>query len=93
MSLKETLIHKLETQVESWESRLETLRAQFNEYKTKAENEQATEELKEKTAKRISDLKDDIDTARTRLEELRASGESHLNELRSKVEDFLNRRS
>ena len=93
MSLKDTLIQKLETQVESWESRLETLRAQFNEYKTKAENEQATEELKAKTAKRISDLKEDIDTARTRLEELRASGESRLNELRGKVEDFLNRRS
>lgn len=93
MSLKDTLIQKLETQVESWESRLETLRAQFNEYKTRAENEQATEELKEKTAKRISDLKDDIDTARTRLEELRASGESRFNELKSKVEDFLNRRS
>lgn len=93
MSLKDTLIQKLETQVDSWESRLETLRAQFNEYKAKAENQQATEELKEKTAKRISDLKEDIDTARTRLEELRASGESRLNELKGKVEDFLNRRS
>ncbi|XOZ35042.1 hypothetical protein ACMDCT_07360 [Halomonadaceae bacterium KBTZ08] len=93
MSLKESLVQKLEKQVESWETKLDTLRAQFNEYKVKAENREATEELKEKTAQRIADLQKDIDAARARLEEVRASGESHLNEVRSKVEDFLNRRS
>lgn len=93
MPLKDTLIQKLEKQVESWEAKLDTLRTQFNEYKVKAENHEATEELKEKTAQRIADLQKDIDAARTKLEEVRASGESHLNEAKSKVEDFLNRRS
>ncbi|MEQ6884229.1 hypothetical protein [Salicola sp. Rm-C-2C1-2] len=93
MSLKDTLTQKLEKQVESWETKLDSLRAQFNEYKAKAENHEATEELKEKTAKRIADLQEDIDAARAKLKEVRASGESHLNEVKGKVEDFLNRRS
>ena len=93
MSLKDTLIHKLEKQVDSWEGRLDTLKAQFNEYKRRAENREATEELKEETAKRINDLQEDIESARKRLSELRESGESRVREIRSQIEDWLNRSS
>ena len=93
MSLKETLIQKLDKKVESWESRLDTLKAQFNEYKANAENEKATEELKQKTMQRINDLQEDIDAARKRLSELRESGESRVSEIRGQIEDWLNRKS
>jgi len=79
--------------VDSWESRLDTLKAQFNEYKQKAENQEATEELKQETAKRISDLQEKVESARRRLSELRESGESHVKEIRGQVEDWLNRNS
>lgn len=93
MSMKDTLIRKLEKQVDSWESRLDTLNAQFNEYKQKAENKEATEELKQETAKRISDLQENIESARKRLYELRESGESRVKEIRGQIEDWLNRNS
>jgi len=92
MSLKDSLIEKLEKQVESWESKLESLKAQANEYRAKAENEKATEELKTKTMQRISDLQEDIDAARKRLAELRESGESRVKEIRGQIEDWLNRK-
>lgn len=92
MSLKDTLIDKLEKQVDSWESKLDTLKAQFNEYKAKAQNDKATDELKEKTKERIGKLQGDIDGARDKLKELRNSGETRFKEIRGQVEDWLNNR-
>jgi len=93
MSIKDTMIQKLEKQVESWESRLDTLKAQFNEYRAKVENDKATEELKQKTMQRINDLQEDIESARKRLDELRESGESRVSEIRGQIDEWLNRKS
>jgi len=93
MSLKDTITDKLEKQLDVWEKKLDGLKADFEEYKAKAKNDHATENLKNKTRERIGALQEDIEAARDRLKELRESGESRFKELRGQVEDWLNRKS
>ncbi|ROU02115.1 hypothetical protein EB809_01015 [Marinobacter sp. R17] len=89
MSLKDTLMTKLETQTEYWSKQIDSLRAQSEEKMAKAKDEQAEAEIQEDFAKRIQELEDNVESARQKMGELREAGEDRLSDLKKRVEEWL----
>ena len=78
MSLKESLQKKLETQTEYWSKQIDSLRAEADEKMAKAKDDQAEAEIQREFSERIQAVEDHIETARSKLGELKDSGEDQL---------------
>lgn len=91
MSLKDSLINKLERQMEAWEKQVDSMRAKANERMANAENEKASAQIQADFAESIERLEGHIGDARRRMEELREAGESRLSELRKQIDGWLDR--
>ena len=89
MSLKESLQKKLETQTEYWSKQIESLRAEANEKIAKAKDEEAEAKIQRDFSERIQAMEDQIETARTKLGELKESGENQLDELKKRIDEWL----
>ncbi|WP_165855564.1 hypothetical protein [Marinobacter sp. JSM 1782161] len=89
MSLKDSLLNKLETQTEYWSKQIDSLRAQADEKMAKAKDEQAEAQIQEDFAKRIQELEESVESARQKMGELRDSGEDRLNDLKKRIEEWL----
>lgn len=89
MSLKDSLQRKLETQTEHWSKQIDSLRAEAETKMAKAKDDQAEAEVQKEFSEKIQSLEDQIETARTRLSELRDSGEDQLANLKKRIEDWL----
>lgn len=73
MSLKESLQKKLETQTEYWSKQIDSLRAEADEKMAKAKDDQAEAEIQREFSERIQAVEDHIETARSKLGELKDS--------------------
>ncbi|HTN35373.1 MAG TPA: hypothetical protein VL091_15310 [Marinobacter sp.] len=89
MSLKDSLLQKLETQTESWSKQIHSLRADAEKKAAKARNDQADAEIQKEFSEKIQALETQIEIARTRLSEVRSSGEDHLESLKNRIDEWL----
>ena len=85
MSLKESLQKKLETQSEYWSKQIDSLRAEADEKMAKAKDDQAEAEIQREFSERIQAVEDHIETARSKLGELKDSGEDQLEDLKKQL--------
>lgn len=90
MSLKDSLQRKLETQTEHWSKQIDSLRADAENKMAKAKDEQAEAEIQKEFSAKIQSLEEQIDTARSKLGELKDSGEDQLANLKKRIDDWLN---
>ncbi|MDO3720472.1 hypothetical protein QVZ43_01990 [Marinobacter sp. chi1] len=89
MSLKDSLIQKLETQTERWSKEVESLRADAEKKKASAQDEQAEAEIQKEFSEKIQGVEDQIATARSKLDELKGASESQLESLKQRIESWL----
>lgn len=89
MSLKDTLVSKLETQTEYWNKQIDKLRADSEERIAKAKDEQAEAEIQKEVSEKIQSLESKMDEARQKANEVREAGESHLDDLKKRVDEWL----
>ncbi|WP_372970907.1 hypothetical protein [Marinobacter sp.] len=89
MSLRESLQKKLETQTEYWSKQIKSLQADAEEKMAKAEDDQAEAEIQKDFSKRIQSLEKHIEEARKKISEIRDSGEDHLKDLKTRIDDWL----
>lgn len=89
MSLKDSLVNKLEQQMDAWEKQVDAMRAKADERVADAENEKASAQIQADFAQGIDRLEGYIGDARKRLDELREAGESHLDDLRKQIDGWL----
>ncbi|KEF31481.1 Putative coiled coil protein [Marinobacter nitratireducens] len=89
MSLKDSLLNKLQTQTEHWSKQIEQLRAEADQKIAKAKDDQAEAEIEKEFSEKIQSLEDQVETARTKLGELRTSGEDQLDDLKKRIEEWL----
>lgn len=89
MSLKDSLQKKLETQTEYWSKQLESLRAQADERIAKAKDEEAEAKIQKEFSERIQGMEDKIETARSKLGELKDAGENQLDDLKKRIDEWL----
>lgn len=89
MSLRDSLVTKLETQTQYWSKQIDSLRAQADEKMAKAKDDQAEAKIQADFARQIQELEDNVETARKKMGELREAGEGHLADLKKRVEEWL----
>ncbi|MGB1950437.1 MAG: hypothetical protein ACPHQ9_06705 [Marinobacter sp.] len=89
MSMKESLLKKLETQTERWSKQIDSLRADAEHKMAKARDEQAEAEIQRQFSEKVQQLEDRIEDARQKLGEVRDSGEDQLKNLRERIEEWL----
>lgn len=89
MSLKDSLLNKLETQTERWSKQIDSLRADAEHKMAKAKDEQAEAEIQRQFSEKVQQLEDRIEGARQKLGEVRDSGEDQLKNLRERIEEWL----
>lgn len=89
MSLKDSLVNKLETQTEYWNKRIDSLRADANEKLAKAKDDHAQKKIENELSENIRDLEKKVDEARSKLGEIRDAGEDKLKDLKKRVEKWL----
>ncbi|MGM0766859.1 MAG: hypothetical protein ACQEV6_02415 [Pseudomonadota bacterium] len=89
MSLKDSLLNKLETQTERWSKQVDSLRADAEHKMAKAKDEQAEAEIQREFSEKVQKLEDRIEEARQRLGEVRDSGEDQLRNLRERIDEWL----
>ncbi len=89
MSMKESLLKKLETQTERWSKQIDSLRADAEHKMAKARDEQAEAEIQRQFSEKVQQLEDRIEGARQKLGEVRDSGEDQLKNLRERIEEWL----
>lgn len=91
MSLKDSLMNKLERQMDAWEKQVDAMRAKAQERMANAENEKASAQIESDFAESIERLEGHISDARKRLNELREAGEHRLDDLRKQIDGWLDR--
>lgn len=89
MSMKESLLRKLETQTERWSKQIESLRADAEHRMAKAKDDQAEAEIQRQFSEKVQQLEDRIEGARQKLGEIRDSGEDQLKNLKDRIEEWL----
>lgn len=89
MSLRESLLNKLQTQTEHWSRQIDQLRAEADAKMAKAEDDKAEAEIQKEFSEKIQSLEDQIETARTKLGELKESGEDQLDNLKRRIDEWL----
>jgi phage I-like protein len=90
MSMKDSLIKKLESQIDAWDKEIEAAKAKAREKEAQAETEQDGARLKEEMMDNVHSLQDKIDTAKKKISEIQKAGEERLDELKTQVSDWLN---
>ncbi|MBW7470636.1 hypothetical protein QQF73_05605 [Marinobacter sp. M216] len=89
MSVRESLLTKLQTQTERWSKQIDQVRAEAEAKMAKAEDDKAEAEIQREFSEKIQSLEDQIETARARLGELRDSGEDQLDNLKRRIDEWL----
>ncbi|MDY6841134.1 MAG: hypothetical protein SV429_06445 [Pseudomonadota bacterium] len=89
MSLRESLLNKLQTQTEYWSRQIDHLRAEAETRIAKAEDDKAEAEIQKEFSEKIRSIEDQIETARARLGELKESGEDQLDNLKRRIDEWL----
>lgn len=89
MSLKDSLVSKLETQTEYWNKQIDKLRADSEERIAKAKDEQAEAEIQKEVSEKIQSLESQMDEARQKANEIRDAGESRLDDLKKRIDEWL----
>ncbi|CAN0595167.1 MULTISPECIES: hypothetical protein [Marinobacter] len=89
MSMKESLLRKLETQTERWSKQIDSLRADAEHRMAKAKDDQAEAEIQRQFSEKVQQLEDRIEGARQKLGEIRDSGEDQLKNLKDRIEEWL----
>jgi peptidoglycan hydrolase CwlO-like protein len=89
MSLKDSLITKLETQTENWKKEVDRIQAEAEAKKAKAQDKQADADIESQVASKVKDLQKNIEKAQNQLKEVKESGESGLKELRDRIGEEL----
>lgn len=89
MSLKDSLLSKLETQTDYWSKQIDKLRADSEERIAKAKDEQAEAEIQKEVSEKIQSLETQMDEARQKADEIREAGESRLDDLKKRVDEWL----
>lgn len=88
LSIKDSLIKKVENQIDAWEKEVESAKAQAREKESQAENEKAGAELREEAVDQVRDLQDKIDSARQKLDEIRRAGEDQIDDIKRRMGDW-----
>ncbi|MDA3896614.1 MAG: hypothetical protein PF482_10755 [Desulfobacteraceae bacterium] len=89
MSIKDNLINKLESRIDVWDKEIEAIKADAEKKEAQADNEKAGARLKEGMMDNVHALGDRIDSAKKKIIEIQEAGEDHLDELKSKIHDWL----
>ncbi|MBW0146989.1 hypothetical protein [Marinobacter arenosus] len=89
MSVRESLLTKLQTQTESWSKQIDQIRSEAEAKMAKAEDDKAEAEIQREFSEKIQSLEDHIETARAKLGELRDSGEDQLDDLKRRIDEWL----
>lgn len=89
MSLKDSLLTKLETQTERWSKQIDSLRADAEHKMAKARDDQAEAEIQKEFSEKVQQLEDRIEDARKKLGEVRDSGEDRLQDLKDRIDEWL----
>lgn len=89
MSLKDSLLQKLETQSEKWSKQIDNLRSEADARIAEAQDEAAEAEVEREFAEKIKDLEGRVETARQELSNLRDAGEDKLQDLKARIDDWL----
>ncbi|MBS3805030.1 MAG: hypothetical protein KGY54_10810 [Oleiphilaceae bacterium] len=85
MSLKDSLITKLETQTENWKKEIDRIQAEAEAEKAKAKDKQAEADIESQFAGKVKDLQKNIEEAQEQLKEVKESGTSGLQELWDRI--------
>jgi predicted nucleic acid-binding Zn-ribbon protein len=86
MSLKEALQKKLESQLEGWEHEINEMEARAKRQEAEAEAEKADAEMQRQTYEKIDALKQQVEDARKKLDELHEAGEGAVNDIKAGLE-------
>ncbi|PAV25916.1 hypothetical protein C8D92_1081 [Tamilnaduibacter salinus] len=89
MSLKDSIVKKLETQSNAWTKKIDSLRAQAEEKMAKAEDEQAEARIQQEFTEQIQKLEENVEKARTRMNEAKDAGEDKIADLKKRVDEWL----
>ncbi len=89
MSLKDSLVSKLETQTGHWSKQIDKLRADSEERIAKARDAQAEAEIQKEVSEKIQSLESRMDEARQKANELRDAGENRLDDLKKRIDEWL----
>ncbi|SFR52900.1 hypothetical protein SAMN05216203_1169 [Marinobacter daqiaonensis] len=91
MSLKDSLMKKIETQSEYWSKKIEQIRADAEAKKAEAKDQQAEAEIEQKATQQLQGLERQVKEAKSRLQELQEAGEERADEMKDDVESWLAR--
>lgn len=89
MSMKESLLNKLETQRDTWSKQIQRLQADAEERKAKAKDEQAEAEIQKEFSEKIQDLESRLEESRKKLDEVKEASEDRIGELKSSVDNWI----
>ncbi|MGM0451994.1 MAG: hypothetical protein ACQERN_02360 [Thermodesulfobacteriota bacterium] len=89
MSVKDSLIEKLQSRINAWQKEVEEKKAEASREEAEAENQKAEAKLKRKTLDRVHALENNISEARQKIDQLRQAGESQIEDLKRRVDSWL----
>lgn len=89
MSIKDSLINKLETQAGKWNKEIEALHAEAEAKIANARDEEAEARIEKEFAEKIKALEDQIEQSREELKKILDAGDDKLKDLRDRIDEWL----
>lgn len=89
MSVKDSLIEKLQSRIGTWQKQVEEKKAEASRQEAEAENQKAEAKLKQETIDQIHALENNISEATQKIDQLRRAGESQIEDLKKQVNSWL----
>lgn len=89
MSLKDSLVEKLESQIDAWDKEVEAAKAEAENKKAQAENEMAGAHLKEEMMDDVNAIQAKIESAKQKINEIQGAAEDRLDEFKAQIHDWI----
>ncbi|MDC0661628.1 hypothetical protein [Marinobacter sp. SS21] len=89
MTIKDSLINKLETQAGKWSKQIEALYAESEEKIAKAKDDEAEARIEREFASKIKALEAQIEQSREELKKIVNTGEDKLQDLKDRIDEWL----
>jgi len=91
MGLKDTLISKLESQIDAWDKEIEATKAEAEKKEAQAETDKAGAQFKEEVMDTVQGLQSNIESARKKIKEIQNAGEDRIDDFKAQIDDWLNK--
>lgn len=89
MTMKDDLIHKLESQIEAWDKEIDAAKAEADKKEAEAETEKAAARLKEEAMNPVHMFQEKVDSAKKMIRDMQEAGEDRMDAFREKMNGLL----